>query len=365
MNGSLETFAPRWASPPGATLQDVLDERQMTFAQLATRLQVSPQVLDGLLSGATPITVGLARRLAEAVGATVEFWLVRDAQYREDLRRVECDKWTETLPISQMVSMGWIAKPSDWKERITACLNFFKLEDLREWDRRSEPILHSAYFRSSATGTKNLASVLAWMRQGEIVTSGQTLNPWRADVFKEALQDVRRLTREKDPAKFIPRLTHICNNSGVAFAVLKTPRHCPVSGVSTIVDESRPTIILSARHLSDDHLWFTFFHEAAHLLLHDAREPYIDDDDELQGKSPDTAEREANSLAEQLLVTEKLGLQDKRTPSHREVIRAAQQLGIAPGIIVGQLQHHRRASYDALNGLKRRYKWVETSLEMA
>ena len=35
-------------------------------------------------------------------------------------------------------------------------------------------------------------------------------------------------------------------------------------------------IQLSARHKSDDHFWFSFFHEAAHLLLHSKKHIYVD-----------------------------------------------------------------------------------------
>jgi HTH-type transcriptional regulator / antitoxin HigA len=44
------------------------------------------------------------------------------------------------------------------------------------------------------------------------------------------------------------------------------------------------------------------------------------------------------------------------TSSH-EVIRFARKIGVAPGIVVGQLQFHRRVKASHLNGLKRRFTW--------
>ena len=43
-------------------------------------------------------------------------------------------------------------------------------------------------------------------------------------------------------------------------------------------------IQLSARHKSDDHLWFSFFHEAAHVLLHSKKSVFVD---ELNGGGTD------------------------------------------------------------------------------
>ena len=46
-------------------------------------------------------------------------------------------------------------------------------------------------------------------------------------------------------------------------------------------------IQLSARHKSDDHLWFSFFHEAAHVLLHSKKSVFVD---ELNGDGADREE---------------------------------------------------------------------------
>jgi HTH-type transcriptional regulator/antitoxin HigA len=41
-----------------------------------------------------------------------------------------------------------------------------------------------------------------------------------------------------------------------------------------------------------------------------------------------------------------------------DVIRFARKLHIAPGIVVGQLQHYGRVKRSHLNGLKRRFVWA-------
>ena len=68
-----EAFTPRWASPPGATIRDVLGERKMTSMRFAEELQIDMTAVEELISGRTPMTVGLARKLTDHLGATVEF----------------------------------------------------------------------------------------------------------------------------------------------------------------------------------------------------------------------------------------------------------------------------------------------------
>ena len=43
-------------------------------------------------------------------------------------------------------------------------------------------------------------------------------------------------------------------------------------------------IILSFRYLSDDHFWFTFFHEIGHLLLHKEDLTFIDGEELISSK---------------------------------------------------------------------------------
>ena len=41
------------------------------------------------------------------------------------------------------------------------------------------------------------------------------------------------------------------------------------------------------------------------------------------------------------------------------ILRFARRIGVAPGLVVGQLQHRGRVAPDRLNWLKRRYEWEQ------
>jgi Zn-dependent peptidase ImmA (M78 family) len=138
--------------------------------------------------------------------------------------------------------------------------------------------------------------------------------------------------------------------------VLRAPKKCRASGASRFLSPGRPLLMLSFRYLSDDHLWFTFFHEAGHLLLHADRCLFLEGDDRLTTAE----EEEANAFAANTLIPpehqpEMLRLRAEGIP----VVRFAKKVGIAPGIVVGQLQHLKRIGNHQLNNLKRRYQWVE------
>lgn len=71
-----------WASPPGHTIDDLLDARGESTRKLADRLGCSLEHVEALIRGEASIDAGLAEALARALGSTAEFWLVREARWR-------------------------------------------------------------------------------------------------------------------------------------------------------------------------------------------------------------------------------------------------------------------------------------------
>ena len=254
-----------------------------------------------------------------------------------------------------MVDFGLIAPTSHFQASIRECLRFFDLSQIDEGRRSYVETLEGAAFRTSPTYSSNLAAVAAWIRQGEIEADAIDCNSWSAERFRETLSTLRSLTKRKDPAQFVPDLQDSCARRGVAVVVIPAPSGCTASGATRFLSPRKAVLILSVRYLSDDHFWFTFFHVSGHLLLH-GEERLIIEDPEITSA---TLEGEANDLATQLLVpleyrNQFLGL----TANSRDVIRFALRVGVAPGIIVGQLQHCGILGRDQLNRLKRRYRWV-------
>ena len=184
--------------------------------------------------------------------------------------------------------------------------------------------------------------------------------------FLESLSEIRKLTRDKDPAKFIPALRRICSENGVAAVVVRAPSGCRSSGATRFITAEKAILQLSFRFLSDDQLWFTVFHEAGHILFHGERRFFSSGLNKqkswiLEGKDvtqQDDEEREANDFAANILIPTEF--QDELSSlifNPRSVIRFAHRLGISPGIVAGQLQYAGLVSYDQLNRLKRRYEW--------
>ncbi len=115
---------------------------------------------------------------------------------------------------------------------------------------------------------------------------------------------------------------------------------------------------LSLRYKTNDQLWFTFFHEAAHLKLHSKKLSFIDGTD---STSKDQKETEADQFASDYLIPPRAYRRflEKGDYTADSIRKLAGILSIAPGIIVGRLQHDGALEWNELNHLKCRFKLVE------
>jgi plasmid maintenance system antidote protein VapI len=340
-----------------------MEERELSAEMLADRIGCRQSVVRGLLTGSTSIDEDLAGRLARHVGGTSSFWLTRQSKYVAALARaagtVPDDvgaEWVRQFPHRDIVNYGWMNGGTERSKLMAAYLAYFGVNSPSEWADRYASFPESTAFRTSPTFKSKVGAISAWLRQGEIEASGVHCAQWKPDSLKRRLQDLRILTKAKSPGYFLPRLRKICADCGVAVVFVRAPSGCSASGATRFVSSNKAMIILSFRYLSDDHFWFTFFHELGHLLLHSEKLTFVDG----EPGTIDSAEEEANRFSADVLIPpnrrdEMMDLQPRRDP----IIRFAYSVGVAPGIVVGQLQHGQVLKQSQLNFLKRRFDWEQ------
>ncbi len=365
MKHELSPFQPDWASPPGETISRVIAQRGVSLEGLAKGLDISVHHAHGLIEGTTKIDDALAKRLADFLGATRKFWLAREMNYRSDvehIRSISGDEdtakrlWYRQLPARDMAKFGWVELRGDPIEKADAMLKFFGVQSVASWQAKYSAELKVAAFRKSLNVKSNPAAIAAWLRWAEIKSAAIECQPWDSSKFRKRLNAIRSLTRRKHPTDFLPILRQICADCGIALVIAPAPNGCPVSGATRFVSTNKALIVLSFRYRSDDHFWFTFFHEAGHLLLHNKRALFLEGESEVSSAEED----EANSFAERILipsdaVSEMLNLGSRS----REIIRFALRIGVSAGVVVGQLQHRGILKHNQFNSLKRRYVWKD------
>lgn len=353
----ISNFLPDWASPPGATIRDLLEERGQTVADFARAIGDSVDNAQRLLKGTAHITDQVANRLAEVLGTPAAFWLSRETQFRDSLaRQASNEQLLKELPIGNMIKYGWIQATRNANDRLAACLKFFDVPTISDWRERYEGGARLAAFRTSESFDSDEGAVVAWLRKGEIDADGIQCEDWNPDLLRSLLPSLRALTRQKNPSIFIPELQRIGAACGIAIVIARVPKGCRASGATRFIAPNKALLMLSFRHLSDDHFWFTFFHEVGHLLLHDARELFLEGGNLCTGEE----EREANEFSSNLLVPPEHQAAMRALPlDSRAVMRFSRDIGVSPGVVVGQLQYFGILTHRQLNQLKERYSWIE------
>lgn len=179
--------------------------------------------------------------------------------------------------------------------------------------------------------------------------------PFDKGRFRAALEEVRKLTVEA-PHVFQPRMTELCAAAGVAVVFVPEMKGCPASGAARWLTADKAIIQLSLRHKTDDHLWFSFFHEAGHVANDPKKEVFIDDG----SKDGDERERQANNFAANSLIPPARAPELKDLKTAGAVKQFAESIGIAPGIVVGRLQHDGLIPFSYLHHLKQTFQWSQT-----
>jgi HTH-type transcriptional regulator / antitoxin HigA len=354
-------FVKNWASPPGDTILDAMEELGLTQRDLAARLGVTPKHVNDLVKGRANITADMAVRLESVFGEPASFWMKRDADYRlalarkAELAQAEADAgWLQQIPYAEMVRLGWVKKLSTAGERVLASLQFFGVGSVEAWNGYTRTLCPA--FRDTGTFQRKDGAVAAWLRRAELEAIGLNTSPFDMGKLKGILEGIRALTLLGDPKEFIPQLATSCGACGVAIAFVPAPKGCPVSGATRWLTPDKALLALSLRHKSNDHLWFSLFHELGHLILHGKRLTLIEG---IDGLDP-TLEDEANAFAaNQLIPPGSDYAAFSRDVIGPTAIRAfSARIGIAPGIVVGRLQKDNIVKWKSpLNKLKVRYAW--------
>jgi HTH-type transcriptional regulator / antitoxin HigA len=228
--------------------------------------------------------------------------------------------------------------------------------DVKTWRLKYSELMKTTSFRTSPTFKTDQAATAAWLRYGEISAQKIECKKWDEDLFEKVLFEIKALTRKKNPEDFIPELTRACSECGVAVIISRTPSGCRASGATKFINNDKAMLLLSFRYLSDDHFWFTFYHEAGHIMLHKSKSPIIEEN--TGSKNYSDEEKEANLFAGEVLIPRELQneLYSLRG-NKRKIISFAMKAGVSPGIVVGQMQYRGIIDHKYLNSYKRRYNW--------
>ena len=332
----------------------------MTQCELADRVGLSRKTVNHIIQGSASITAETALKLETALGVPAQFWLSMDAQYQEFLARKAQRasfqpwiSWLQRIPYKEMALLGWVPEASTAEEQIGAALSYYGTATPAAWEACWAQ--WNVSYRKSKLATADLGILSAWLRKGELDAQKITTQAFHPERFRGALKEIRTLL-QTPPEVFQPEMRRLCADAGVAVVLTPELKKLRVNGAMYWLASEKALVQLSLLYKSQDHFWFTFFHEAAHVLEERKKGCFMEGigvDDE--------AERAANDFACDILIPRQHyhKFVCQRDFCERRVKRFAEELAIPPGIVVGRLQHDKKLRYHQLNHLKLKFVWAQ------
>lgn len=351
-------YEPDYAVAPGETLAETIESLGMDQKELATRLGMTEKHVSQVINGHVSLTYEMADKLELVTGVPARIWNNLEMKYRERLTKIEASKrletslnWLNRVPTKELAERRKIEVSDDKPTMLRSVLGFFGVSSVDAWEALW--LTPAASFRRSRCFESKPEATAAWLRLGELEAISIRCKPFEKTRFKAALDGIRKLT-VLSPNEFQPKMTSLCAEAGVALVFVPEMKGCPASGAARWMTAEKAIIQLSLRFKTDDHFWFSFFHEAGHVANDPKKEVFIDDN----LKEDDERERKANAFAASLLIPSSRALELPGLKKASDVRRFAESIGIAPGIVVGRLQHEKLIQFSYMNELKQRFTWA-------
>jgi len=361
------SFEPKTAQHPGETVVEYLEFHGWSQRDLARRTGLTPKTISEICNGKAPITPPTSLALEKVFQRPAHLWLNLQRQFDEaDARRRELARsaywkdWARKFPLKEMKRFGFSLPPG--QSDVDTLLNFLGVSSPESWS--SVWNATGVAYRQTRRFTTSAESISAWVRETELVAAQLESAEFNEKLLRSAIEKLRLLTRERADEIMEP-VQKLCAAAGVAVVWVPEVSHIGISGCARWLTDKKALIGLTLRHKTDDQMWYTFFHECGHLLLHRRKRSFVLDNptEDLSDRVVDPEmqqyEAEANRFAADTLIpphalAEFIRTKDFTSDSIHEF---ADAIGIGPGLVVGRLQFEGLLAPHQGNALKQRLNW--------
>ncbi|MEP6646516.1 MAG: HigA family addiction module antitoxin [Saprospiraceae bacterium] len=337
-------YFPQSVPHPGETLNEKLEEMGMGPKEFALRTGKPEKTIIAVMNGESSITADMAVQFENVTKIPAHFWMNHQRGFDEyiarEKRKVMIDEavaWARQFPLSDLIKKGWLPKVATIQEKTIELLAFFGFSNHIAWEDYYFKQQLKVAFRISLSNINEPYSISVWLRKGELQAAELEASGYSEKKFKETLPEIKSIMA-KHPKDFFHQLQRLCLQGGVK--VVHTPciNKAPISGSTRWLNDT-PLIQLSGRYKRNDIFWFTFFHEAGHILLHGKKDIFLE---QVEYTDKDLIkEKEADQFAVKWTLTEveEEAILERPQLNEEDIREFAKLFNTHPAIIIGRLQH--------------------------
>lgn len=331
--------------PAGHLLADEIESHGWTQAEFAAVLGRPEQFVSEIVNGKKEITRESAAQIGAALGQSAEFWLSFQDQYLLDLQAKDSKTQQDLSNVRRRARLNRLVPLSTLQKRgVLAGQGLDELEaevvELLEMRSIDENPKFTIAARRSNRDEPVSPTQTAWVgcvrRQARARGKARRYSKPSLEALAASLP--RQLT-EPESFRDLPALFA---EAGVIVVFVEALPGAKIDGCSFVLGRT-PVIAVSGRGKRLDKVLWTLLHEVAHLLLGHVTTDVAVESLEEAGE-PDAAERDADLLARTWLLPDPLPVPPVRIGAGW-VEAVARERGLAPIVIVGQLQKDSRLDW--------------------
>ena len=352
---------------PGEVIAEYLTFYGWSQRDLARRTGLTPKTISVICAAKASVTATTALSLERVFQRPAHLWLNLQGQFDEARARqqeleqsLEWKNWARNFPLRDMRRLRFSLPQAD--SDVDALLNYLGVSSPDSWEAVWQNC--DIAYRQTHRFTKNMASISAWVRETELLATEIEAADYNEKLLRSLIDDLRLLTNERvDEA--METVQTICASVGVAVVWVPELPNSGISGCARWLSNKKALIGLTLRYRTDDQMWFSFFHELGHLLLHRRMRSFVLDNaandlyDRIVDPDMERYETEANQFAADTLIPPAALTEfvKRKTFSNDDIYDFSEAVGISPGIVVGRLQYIGLLAAYQGNALKQKLKW--------
>lgn len=343
---------------PGETILELLEANCMTQLDLSDKTGINKKTINEIIKGKAPITTLTALKLEYVFDIPASFWNNLESSYRESLERKkdmesikDDEKYLINIPYSEMAKRNWdwIEPTRDSSEKVINLRKFFSVASLK-FDTELKRKLQ---FRKSENENFSIEALYCWLRYGEIMSNKKQYPKFNIELLKENVKKIRKLANKTFLEQY-DKIQELLMECGVSLVYEPHLPHTYINGVSYKVTSDKAIIMISDRGKRDDILWFTLFHEIAHLIKHSKKEMFVD----LENDKKNEIELEADNYARNILIPDVVYnkfVKENYNYTDKIIKEFSKKNNISTGVVVGRLQKDGIVNWREFNNLVTRF----------
>ena len=348
---------------PGETIADVLEDRGITQAELASRAGVSPAYVSNVIAGKKGISANFAMGLEYALGVPKSFWLNLQANYEAELLEVneeqtitdEERKVREDLKdiVKYLRKQGKMLIGENKDESILSLRKVLQISNITNL----KEMIPTGAFRMAGNAAVNPNVLGAWIRLCQLAGNDKTISAkFEKKYTNDLIQEIKSIMCCKN-AELQGDLKNVMEKYGIDFSVVKNFRGAPVQGYISQQNDGIYQMVLTIRGAFADIFWFSLFHEIGHIVNGDIGKnlKFLD-----YGNDYDK-ELAADLFASNMLLSPESykAFIQRNDFSIEAICRYAESQHVMPYIVIGRLQKEKYLAYTMYSKYKLRYKWSD------